>query len=75
MGEEQRKIPMHSKASLVKGQIWSPVAAAGEKNHKCLFTDSLHRLGSRFARTSSVSLEKILLLNKMTVGKCDFFEN
>ena len=26
-------------------------------NQKCLFTDSLHRLGSRFARTSSVPLE------------------
>ena len=26
-------------------------------DQKCLFTDSLHRLGSRFARTSSVSLE------------------
>ena len=35
------------------------VAAVGEKNHKCLFTDSLHRLDSRFARTSSVSLEMI----------------
>ena len=29
---------------------------------KCLFTDSSHRPGSRFARTSSVSLEKILHL-------------
>ena len=32
MGEEQRKIPMHSKASLVKGQVWSSFAAAWEKN-------------------------------------------
>ena len=29
----------------------------GQKKQKCLFTDSLHRLGSRFARTSSVPLE------------------
>ena len=32
-----------------------------EKKQKCLFTDSLHRLGSRFARTSSVPLEIICL--------------
>ena len=31
-------------------------------DQKCLLTDSLHRLGSRLARTSSVSLEMTLLL-------------
>ena len=30
-------------------------------DQKCLFTDSLHRLGSRFARTSSVPFEKIYI--------------
>ena len=40
-------------------------AAVQEKNQKYLFTDSLHRLGSRFARTSSVSLEKIATRNNL----------
>ena len=47
-------------ALLVLSPIWASIAAVQEKNQKYLFTDSLHRLGSRFARTSSVSLEKIV---------------
>ena len=41
------------------GRFWSSpiLQLMGEKNQKCLFTDSLHRLGSLFARTSSVPLE------------------
>ena len=44
-------------ALLVLKILSSKIAVVGEKNQKCLFTDSLHRLGSRFARTSSVPLE------------------
>ena len=40
-------------------------------DQKCPFTDSLHRLGSRFARTSSVPLEESYICKlKICLNKC-----
>ena len=45
------------KARRVRRVADSLVQILAKFDQKCLLTDSLHRLGSRFARTSSVPLE------------------
>ena len=55
--------------SVLTNQVHLKIQFRHRFHQKCPFTDSLHRLGSRFARTSSVPLEKNLFkITKQPIG-------
>ena len=57
-GNRTRDLSITDQMSVLANQVHLKVQFRHRFDQKCPFTDSLHRLNSRFARTSSVPLEK-----------------
>ena len=56
-GNRTRDLSITDQMSVLTNQVHLKIQFRHRFDQKCPFTDSLHRLGSRFARTSSVPLE------------------
>ena len=56
-GNRTRDPSITDQMSVLTNQVHLKIQFRHRFDQKCPFTDSLHRLGSRFARTSSVPLE------------------
>mgnify|MGYP001191379606 CR=1 FL=1 len=60
-GNRTRDLSITDQMSFLTNQVHLKIQFRLRFDQKCPFTDSLHRLGSRFARTSSVSLDMKVL--------------
>ena len=70
-GNRTRDLSITDQMSVLTNQVHLKIQFRHRFDQKCPFTDSLHRLGSRFARTSSVPLEmmKHCLLERPERGR------
>ena len=57
-GNRTRDLSITDQMSVLTNHVHLKIQFRHRFDQKCPFTDSLHRLGSCFARTSSVPLEK-----------------
>ena len=64
-GNRTRDLSITDQMSVLTNQVHLKIQFRHRFDQKCPFTDSLHRLGSRFARTLSVPLE-IMFENHFT---------
>ena len=58
-GNRTRDLSITDQMSVLTNQVHLKIQFRHRFDQKCLFSDSIHRLGSRFAQTSSVPLEKM----------------
>ena len=75
-GNQTQDLSTTNQMSVLTNQVHLKIQFRHRFDQKCPFTDSLHRLGSRFARTSSVQLEIIRFqYRKKSSAKNVVFDN
>ena len=69
-GNQTRDLSITDQMSALTNQVHLKIQFRHRFDQKCPFTDSFHRLASRFARTLSVPLEKIFNLFTLSQIHC-----